>query len=432
MNSQTNQQHVQKGTTIIACDNEKLYEDYRRYTFTINTLSWQYKDWIDSSKKDALAKIGYYLSGYKWAPQLTCCFCNGNVESEWNLQDKNWSKNKTKIPIHLCLREKDLRERDGMVTNISLEYSPIDSYICGDVVPDCPNPSFNKQNIQDNGILPYTFKYKEYNKLEDRIKTFYTNGWNEINSTQTPEDMAKAGFIYKGENDKVTCYQCGQSIYRWDDKDNDPWHEHAKHASHCQHVYIRKGGDFINNIKKSLCGIHVIHEHEVDELIKINTVKYILDMNIFQQPDIIRQLVKKQIQVTGQPFFTLNDILSPLFTDMHKRTADNTYSGGYYDYNLHEFIDDKSLKKYLRNSDIVQYVLKFLPNRQVIDFLNNKKQIFSDDILNVRKSLGGFIKAMDRDGYIPTYNKCTLQKKYNVDEAKIKNKEYYLNKNCMR
>ena len=71
---------------------------------------------------------------------------------------------------------------------------------------------------------------------EDRLLTF--EHW----SKQIQPDkyrLAKAGFFYTGELDKVICFACGVTLREWERTD-DPWVEHNKWSKNC--VFLKMTG----------------------------------------------------------------------------------------------------------------------------------------------------------------------------------------------
>ena len=71
---------------------------------------------------------------------------------------------------------------------------------------------------------------------EDRLTTF--EHW----SKQIQPDkyrLAKAGFYYTGEIDKVICFACGATLREWERTD-DPWTEHYKWSKTC--VFLKMMG----------------------------------------------------------------------------------------------------------------------------------------------------------------------------------------------
>ena len=79
---------------------------------------------------------------------------------------------------------------------------------------------------------------------EARVVSF-TDNWPHRVDNLNPERMAKAGFVYRGSDDRVFCFYCGLSIYQWADTDI-PEIEHAKYWSACAHLERTFGAGFIN------------------------------------------------------------------------------------------------------------------------------------------------------------------------------------------
>ena len=55
--------------------------------------------------------------------------------------------------------------------------------------------------------------------------------------------LAKAGFYYRGETNKVTCFACGIQLKHWERTD-DPLTEHNKWSPNC--IYMKITGGIIN------------------------------------------------------------------------------------------------------------------------------------------------------------------------------------------
>ena len=88
----------------------------------------------------------------------------------------------------------------------------------------------------------------EYASLQSRLKTF--ESWPP-SLAQRPEDLADAGFYYRGSSDKVHCYSCNAGLWQWERSD-DPWVEHAKNAPKCTHLRLKKGDAFIKSVIEQL------------------------------------------------------------------------------------------------------------------------------------------------------------------------------------
>jgi Inhibitor of Apoptosis domain len=75
----------------------------------------------------------------------------------------------------------------------------------------------------------------------DRVNTFYD--WP-INAKQSKEQLAKAGFYYVGEGDRVIWFSCGGGLKDWEEH-HQPWEEHAKYYSECEYQKLMKGPGYI-------------------------------------------------------------------------------------------------------------------------------------------------------------------------------------------
>ena len=69
----------------------------------------------------------------------------------------------------------------------------------------------------------------EYDTYEGRLGTFYD--WPRANPMK-PEELARAGFYYVHNNDKVKCPYCFGGIYNWEPNDN-AFSEHMRHNPKC-------------------------------------------------------------------------------------------------------------------------------------------------------------------------------------------------------
>ncbi|XP_062603050.1 uncharacterized protein LOC134264784 isoform X2 [Saccostrea cucullata] len=85
-------------------------------------------------------------------------------------------------------------------------------------------------------------KYPSYAILAVRVSSF--SDWP-ASMTQTPRDMALAGFFYAGHGDYTRCFFCGGGLRNWEAGD-DPWVEHARWFSKCAFVRQNRGQQFID------------------------------------------------------------------------------------------------------------------------------------------------------------------------------------------
>lgn len=103
--------------------------------------------------------------------------------------------------------------------------------------------------------------YPMFESLFDRLRSF--SNWPS-HKTQTPHEMASAGFFYKGYGDFTQCFFCGGVLKDWEAED-DPLIEHARHFHDCSFAQqIQKQG-FINLAKKRTANLNGQEHQEVNE-----------------------------------------------------------------------------------------------------------------------------------------------------------------------
>ena len=78
----------------------------------------------------------------------------------------------------------------------------------------------------------WIFKVPDYSGYDERYATFRT--WPKSHPIR-PDALTRAGFLYTGEGDKVTCPWCKISLIEWETYDV-PMDEHKRHAPTCDFV----------------------------------------------------------------------------------------------------------------------------------------------------------------------------------------------------
>ena len=92
--------------------------------------------------------------------------------------------------------------------------------------------------------MTFTPQYPNFCQFNKRLNTFIKLGWP-IGLSQTAQQMASAGFFYRGMSDQVICFHCGGGIHNWKVNDN-PWIEHNKFYPSCSSTLVK------NKLKSSL------------------------------------------------------------------------------------------------------------------------------------------------------------------------------------
>lgn len=78
-------------------------------------------------------------------------------------------------------------------------------------------------------------KFPQYQKLSERLETFFNNDWEAKYNEIDFEHLANAGLFYEGVDDEVRCFHCAISVKGWKER-HDPWLRHVMASGDCQFV----------------------------------------------------------------------------------------------------------------------------------------------------------------------------------------------------
>ncbi|XP_064461955.1 baculoviral IAP repeat-containing protein 8-like [Ornithodoros turicata] len=122
------------------------------------------------------------------------------------------------------------------------------------------------------------------------------------------EKMAKAGFFYTGAQDRITCFQCGNSLYNWSDED-DPLSEHARWYRDCPYVILQLDDEAIENIRREHSNTLAERSHAernmsdkaTEFLLQNLKSSYLVRRLILQgiNPDIVELAIRARLNSTG-------------------------------------------------------------------------------------------------------------------------------------
>ncbi|KAF1642224.1 Baculoviral IAP repeat-containing protein 7-B, partial [Eudyptes chrysocome] len=193
-----------------------------------------FRQWPGNSPVSArdLVKAGFFFVGPRDEVQ---CFCCGGVLKDWGSGD-------CPIAEHL-------------------KFFPSCKFICGEdvgnqeVLPlqeifDTVDGQFLSvlQGIESEATaLPNEPEYPEMVTEEMRLSTF--QNWPRYTDTH-PEQLARAGFFYTGQDDVVRCFYCDGGVRNWSFGD-DPWREHAKWYPGCEFLLRSRGREFVSSVQES-------------------------------------------------------------------------------------------------------------------------------------------------------------------------------------
>ncbi|XP_072376914.1 death-associated inhibitor of apoptosis 1-like isoform X1 [Diabrotica undecimpunctata] len=210
-------------------------EDYSVYE---NRLA-SFTNWPNTQvSRESLAQAGFIYTGQDDIVICPICKIEGY---RWVSGDNPMDDHRVWNPNCPFLNRRD---------NIEHDHSVVSRDTCGlfniELLPNSV-PEDNTSNLQKLGIQPGTGPQNQ-DKItyESRLATF--QGWPK-SIKQRPSELAEAGFYYTGAGDQTVCFYCGGGLKDWDEGD-DPWEQHALWFSKCVFLNLKKGKEFIDQVKR--------------------------------------------------------------------------------------------------------------------------------------------------------------------------------------
>ncbi|XP_061176039.1 uncharacterized protein LOC133184990 [Saccostrea echinata] len=198
-----------------AAEEEQSYSirhpDYKTVESRLKTfVFWPFND---KQSKVILVQCGFFFTGQQ---DIVRCFACDIGLAEWDETDDPWSEHARHSPH--CKYLKKMKGQD-FINRVQQEWRKI----------------YN----------PKTPQMQDFNR---RLESFKTDQWPS-SITQTPKQIAEAGFYFTGEEDAVRCHYCDGGLREWEPGD-DPWTEHARWFPFCKFVMKIKGIQFIDEIQQ--------------------------------------------------------------------------------------------------------------------------------------------------------------------------------------
>ncbi|KAI0224127.1 Baculoviral IAP repeat-containing protein 3 [Lamellibrachia satsuma] len=196
-----------------------------------------FTDWPTRSyaRPEKLAKAGLYYLGI--ADRVKCAFCNGILRN-WEPRDEPKIEHRKLFPNCAFLR--DARA----VGNVTIEEERVN------IQQTSQNDAANPSPSSEMGVITERPAHQKYAVEATRLSTF--RRWPRSSSI-LPEDLAVAGFFYKGPGDNVKCFFCDGGLRNFEFGD-DPWTEHARWFPRCNYVKTVKGEEFICVVQSAYTG----------------------------------------------------------------------------------------------------------------------------------------------------------------------------------
>ncbi|XP_034101838.1 death-associated inhibitor of apoptosis 2 [Drosophila albomicans] len=265
-----------EGNTVVdggASLADMLIEENRLETF---------KDWPNPNiTPEELAKAGFYYL-YQ-SDHVKCVWCKGII-AKWEKNDNAFDEHRRFFPN--CPR-----------------------------VQMGPLIAITGKNIEELGIQPTTLPQRpKYSCMETRLRTF--SDWP-IPNIQAAEPLAQAGLYYQKIDDQVRCFHCNIGLRSWQ-KDDEPWHEHAKWSPKCQFVLLAKGPNFVRAVREApttstTAATAPPLPTSIDSAMTAAPACEALALGI--DVGAVRNTIARKLSSSGCAFNTLDDLLHAIFDD---------------------------------------------------------------------------------------------------------------------
>ncbi|GAB6032528.1 Baculoviral IAP repeat containing [Chamberlinius hualienensis] len=204
--------------------------------------------------RESLARAGFYYTGQ--GLQVRCFICRIECGS-WNFGDTAIRKHQVLYPECPFVKAHTDVLTDGSSMIVDPPMVPPTS-----IVPISTSNMFYSQVDHGRGTsgnahkLPPSVQefhrvwpnYESMNKESERVKTF--KGWP-VTFIRL-EDMARAGFVYLKQEDRVQCVYCYGIVGQWEEGDN-PFQDHLKHFPQCRFIRGERCGNI--SIEDELRGV---------------------------------------------------------------------------------------------------------------------------------------------------------------------------------
>uniref|UniRef100_A0A3B3U0H0 Baculoviral IAP repeat containing 2 n=1 Tax=Poecilia latipinna TaxID=48699 RepID=A0A3B3U0H0_9TELE len=208
----------------------------------------------------SLARAGWFYTGM--GDRVQCFRCNVTAEG-WQAGDCPTEKHRQLSPS--CSFIQSLPSTTNLLSSSHSAFSPLRIAQLPGPGPAAPNPSVSQvedpvgflntafsalppssplssRGVEDMSHQRPTCHNPSMRREQDRLDSFHS--WTL--SIITPTELAKAGFYYLGQGDRVACFSCGGQLNNWEPGDRAV-SEHQRHYPNCR--FVR--GDRADNVSLS-------------------------------------------------------------------------------------------------------------------------------------------------------------------------------------
>ncbi|XP_069746817.1 baculoviral IAP repeat-containing protein 2 isoform X2 [Narcine bancroftii] len=200
----------------------------------------------------SLARAGFYYTNIGDKVQ---CFSCGVIVENWQPGDNAVERHKKSNPSCSFINHlrpgidcSSSRSQFSLASASFFQSAFSENGAPSDLYPSNLHEPMASRSMED---LPYHLRYPHYSAAmcceETRLQTF--QNWPSYSSLM-PTDLAKAGFYYTGEDDKVACFICGGRLSNWEPGDRATT-EHRRHFPSCPFILGNEVGNIPMNNSES-------------------------------------------------------------------------------------------------------------------------------------------------------------------------------------
>ncbi|VDI50276.1 baculoviral IAP repeat-containing protein 7/8 [Mytilus galloprovincialis] len=191
------------------------------------------------------------------------------------------------------------------------------------------------------GICVDNPKYPKYAIRISRLDSFEC--WPTY-LTQSPDEMATAGFFFTGSDDHCRCFFCGGGLKNWEPGD-EPWVEHARWYQKCAFVRQCKGDRFIEDVQTNkYIPAEIVEKNTLPSseksLAEFTNIPAVRSVTEFGYDEKLVKEAYETLQKAGKSDITSSGLLEAIFKleENSKHTQENT------NYNQQQMENSQSAK----------------------------------------------------------------------------------------
>ncbi|KAK5887503.1 hypothetical protein CesoFtcFv8_016102 [Champsocephalus esox] len=187
----------------------------------------------------SLARAGWFYTGV--GDRVQCFRCNVTADG-WQAGDCPSEKHRQLSPS--CSFIQSLPSTANLLSSSHSAFSPL--RIAPAVPLSGPGPAAPNPAVSQGEEPRPTCHNPSMRREQNRLDSFHP--WTL--SIITPSELAKAGFYFLGQGDRVACFSCGGQLSNWEPGDRAV-SEHQRHYPNCR--FVR--GDRADNVSLASGGV---------------------------------------------------------------------------------------------------------------------------------------------------------------------------------